>query len=216
MSKVLYGVPLSPFVKKVYVVLTLKNIDFELIPVSPMEFPDNYEEIHPMKEIPAFTDGKITIPDSSVICDYLEHKYPETGVYPTSIEKRTKALWLEQYSDTKILEVLGKGFFFEKFVKPAFMNMEPDLDVVKDTLENNLPPVLDYLEKNIKGDFIFGDNITIADISIAAQFLNAEYLGYTVDAENHPKLSALLDSAWQTKGFVECSELDKSLISKFQ
>ncbi|HJO95297.1 MAG TPA: glutathione S-transferase family protein [Victivallales bacterium] len=216
MSKVLYGVTLSPFVKKVYTVLKLKNIDFELNPVSPMEFPDNYEEIHPLKEIPAFIDEDIVIPDSSVICDYLENKYPDIGVYPRSIKKRAKALWLEEYSDTKLCELLAKGFLFEKFVKPNFLNIETDIDHVNDIIENELPPAMDYLEKNISGDFIFGDEITVADISIAAHFLNAEYIGFCIDIDKYPKLSSLLDNVCQTKGFIDCIELDKALMKQFQ
>ena len=78
MDLLLYGAPLSPFVRKVEVVLREKALDFEMENIS-MPFPDWYTEISPARRMPALRDRDISaegpngvIPDSSAILVYLE------------------------------------------------------------------------------------------------------------------------------------------------
>ena len=59
-----------------------KGIDYELIN---MEFPPrfNYEgylDINPLGTVPAFTDGEVTMTESSGICHYLVEKYGPTDL----------------------------------------------------------------------------------------------------------------------------------------
>ena len=47
----LYGAMLSPFVRKVRVMLALKKIDYDIdVQVSPLSVPEGYEKIHPLKK----------------------------------------------------------------------------------------------------------------------------------------------------------------------
>ncbi|WP_257265790.1 glutathione S-transferase family protein [Endozoicomonas sp. ONNA2] len=83
MSK-LYGVPLSPMVRKVLLALEIKQIDYQLVPVTPFMKPEGFEKISPLKKIPAWQDDKVTLADSTVICEYLEDRYPKQALYPTA------------------------------------------------------------------------------------------------------------------------------------
>ncbi|MGA8503327.1 MAG: glutathione S-transferase family protein, partial [Candidatus Sulfotelmatobacter sp.] len=76
------GSYLSPYVRKVLVVLDLKGIPYEVDPIVPFYGSDRFSLISPVRRIPVLIDDQITLPDSSVICQYLEERYPEPTLYP--------------------------------------------------------------------------------------------------------------------------------------
>ena len=79
----LYGVNGSPFVRKALVVLEEKTLPYEterMVSVSPKS--PELLALHPMGKIPVLRDGDVVVPDSSVICAYLEKKYPAPAIYP--------------------------------------------------------------------------------------------------------------------------------------
>jgi len=72
----LYGVALSPFVRKVRVALAEKGVAYEHDPVIPVNVSAEYRKKSPLGKIPAFEDGDKTLADSSVICAYLDRVHP--------------------------------------------------------------------------------------------------------------------------------------------
>src|SRR5512143_38503 len=88
-----YGANASPFVRKVRVVLTEKNIPYELEPVFPGPMaPPEFRTLSPLNKIPAFRDGDRTLADSSVICAYLERTHPTPALYPSDPYEYARAL----------------------------------------------------------------------------------------------------------------------------
>ncbi len=187
-----HGAILSPFVRKVLLVLEYKGLTYEQIDTMPGMATPEYLKISPLGKIPALEDGDLILADSSVICEYLEEQYPDIPMLPKTIAARARARWLEEYSDTKLVELCGGGLFFERVVKPTMLKQETNKEKVENTITNLLPPVLDYLESQVpvKG-FLFGE-IATADLSIASQFINAEYADYRIDAARWPTLSAFV------------------------
>ena len=189
-----YGSPLSPYVRKVFLALQLKDLGFEQQDMIPGAIPPEYYKISPLGKIPAFEDGDLTLCDSTVICEYLEEQYPEVPLRPNNPADRGHARWLEEYADTKLMELCGGGIFLQRFVKPLLMQQESDEGIVRDTIENKLPPVLDYLEsQSPQSGFMFAQDIGLTDISVLSPFVNAAYAEFTVDAEKWPILSAYLE-----------------------
>jgi glutathione S-transferase len=188
----LYGVDLSPFARKVEVVLRIKGLDFESVSTMPGCREPDFLEISPLGKIPALVDGDIAIADSTVICEYLEEKYPEVPTMPTGASDRARARWLEEYGDTVVLP-LCSALTKERLLKPALMNETTDETVVAEIIEQKLPPVLDYLEGEVPSEgFLFGP-IGTADISIATNLINANNIGYQIDRDRHPRLAAFLE-----------------------
>lgn len=203
MSSTVYGVSLSPFVRKVLIALEMLGVDYENNPITPIDKPADFNEISPLGKIPAFKDNDITVADSSVICSYLDAKYGPNVLYPSDIVQHTKALWFEEYADSKVAELLGH-LFFERVVKPAFLKQETDHASVDKTINEGLPPVLTYLESQAPNDgFMVGD-FSIADIALGTLFLNAKYAKWEVSAEQYPALTAYINrifvhSTFQTR-----------------
>ena len=188
---VVYGAILSPFVRKVLMLLEHKQIEYTSENVLPFRTPADYARLNPLRKVPAFKDEYTTLADSSVICDYLEHKYPQRALYPKTAVERAKALWFEEYADSHLQPLLGPGLFFERVVAPVLQKRKPNEELIAKNLKA-LPAVQDYLETQIPGaGFLVGD-LTIADLILPGVFLNAKYAGYEVDPRKWPRLAAYI------------------------
>jgi len=194
---ILHGVNASPFVRKVRVALAIKGIDYELNPVMPMGVSDEYKQKSPLGKIPCWEDGDFTLPDSSCIIAYLEKLQPEPTLYPSDPRELGRALFLEEYGDSKLAETVGP-FFFERIVRGKIMKAEPDEARLAKVLAEDLPPVFDWLESQVpeSGDAIVGGRFSIADIGIATQLVNGRHAGLDVDAARWPRLAAYRDAVF--------------------
>ncbi len=187
----LYGVSGSPFVRKARVVLEEKGIPYEtepMVSVSPKS--PELLALHPMGKIPILRDGDIVVPDSSVICAYLEKKHPSPALYPADAAEFAKALFLEEYADTRMFEVLGP-ILFERVVKRFVFQQEPDEARVAEQLTNGLPPVLDYLESQIpEGRGTLLARFSIADAALGAQLGTLTLAEIEIDARRWPRTAS--------------------------
>jgi len=194
MSYIVYGGAVSPFVRKVRIALAEKNLDYTLEQVNPFNPPPEFLAISPLKRIPVLRDTDHaepnTLPDSSIIIDYLEHKHPTPALYPADPFERARALWFEEYADSVLAQNIGRGLFFERFVK-RMMRGQPDESVCSKTLTDVLPPLFAHLEGEI-GDrqFLAGGAFSIADLSVGSMLVNFAHCGEAVDAAKYPKLAA--------------------------
>jgi glutathione S-transferase len=194
MALILYGSNLSPFVRKVRVVLIEKNVPYTLDQINPFRQPPEFAAISPLKRIPVLRDTDQpepnTLPDSSVIADYLENKFPQPALYPKAHFSRARALWFEEYGDGGIFPVMGPGLFFERVVK-KFQRGVPDQALCALTVAERLPPFFDYLEGEITGKaFLVDDRFTIADIAVASVMANYRHAGEELDAARWPHFTA--------------------------
>ena len=100
------GSYLSPYVRKVLVFLDLKGIPYEIDPIVPFFGSDRFSQVSPVRRIPVLLDEEVTLADSSVICQYLEDRYPDPALYPENIVERARTRWLEEFADSRMGEVL--------------------------------------------------------------------------------------------------------------
>lgn len=193
---VIYGVPASPYVRKVFALCLEKGIEFDLEPASPLDMPEGFSEISPLRRIPAMRDRSIgsegadgTIADSSAICAYLEKKHPTPALYPDAPYEHGRALWFEEYGDSAIVALTGGEIF-----RPIFFNLvrgeAPDLQTARAAWNDKLPRFLSYLDQQLEGrEFLVGDQFSIADITIACSIMQAELVA-SITLDNWPSLAA--------------------------
>ena len=205
----LYGNSLSPYVRKVMLVLEHKRIPYENDPLSPVLSPsEEFLRISPLRKIPVLRDGDFVLPDSSVICRYLEDTRPEPALYPHDARTRAFACWLEEYADTKLTECLAP-LAGELIFKPRVLKQPTDAANVA-RLRDALPSAFDYLESIAPSNgFVCGD-LSIADLALASASLNARYAGISPAAATHPKLRALLHRIYETPVFQARLARDKA------
>lgn len=189
---IVHGASQSPFVRKVLCLLDEKGLSYENRNLLPFEKTDEFLALNPLGKIPIFEDGDFIVPDSSVICAYLEHAHPKPALYPQDAKHLARALWFEEYSDTKLAESI-LTVFFQRFVRPRFFKEDCDEQLVSKALTEDLPPVFDYLEQSIGGEeFLVGGSFSVADIAICSMFINFRLGDEDVDAERWPGLADYL------------------------
>lgn len=209
-----YGIPLSPFVRKVRVALAEKGIAYDLDPVIPVNVSAEYRKMSPLGKIPAFQDGDKTLADSSVICAYLERTQPTPALYPADPYDYARALWFEEYADGGLVPIAGAKVFFQRVVGPKFFNQETDQAVVAKAINEELPPMYDYLESQLAdGATTFvGKELTIGDIGIASIFVNLQHAGVTIDPARWPKLARALAATLGRASFKALIEEERAML----
>ena len=97
---ILYGAPLSPFVRKVLAFAAEKGVELELVPVGMGDPNPDFAACSPFRKMPGFRDGDFTISDSTAIVTYLEAKHPSPALLPAEPESRARVIWFEEFADT--------------------------------------------------------------------------------------------------------------------
>ena len=195
------GSYLSPYVRKVLVFLSLKGIPYQIDPIIPFMGGEEFSALSPLRRIPVLIDDAVTLSDSSVICQYLEDRYPEPPLYPSDIAARARARWLEEFADTRMGEVFIWKLFNQVAIRRFVWGEETDQALLAKTLAEDIPQVLDYLEGELpRAGFLFGD-LSIGDIALACFFRNAAFARFTVDAGRWPVTAAFVERVLATEGF---------------
>ncbi|MDC0887291.1 glutathione S-transferase family protein [Altererythrobacter sp.] len=197
---VIYGSPVSPFVRKVEAVLAEKNIAFESDSVDVFNPPEWFLEISPLKRIPVMRDRSVgtdgaagTIADSSAICSYLDRKQPDPALYGDDAFAHGHALWVEEFADSTLAATGGLGIFRAVFFN-ALRGEAPDIETARKTWADQMPPLLDYLESDLASrEFFAGNQFSIADISVAVQLMQTGLVAEFDLATKWPGLAAHLD-----------------------
>ena len=193
---VIYGSPISPFVRKVAAVCIEKGLPYEIEAVNIFDPPAWFTEISPMKRIPVLRDRSVaeegvagTIPDSSAICAYLEKKCDTPAVYPELPLELAEALFIEEFADTSLAMAGGLGIF-----RPIFFAITkgeaPDLEKARETWAKQMPRLFDVLETRLGGRKFFGGfSYSIADITVACVLMQISLVAET-PLEKWPGLAA--------------------------
>lgn len=203
---------ISPYVRKVLVCLDVKGLEYEIDPIVPFFGDERFSQISPIRRIPVFTDDRVTLTDSSVICQYLEDRYPDPALYPADIVARAQARWLEEFADTRMAEVIIWGLFNQVAINPFVFGQPTDQEILNDVLTVQLPHVLDYLEAQVPADgFIFG-RLSIADISLAVFFRNAAFARFRVDAARWPKTAAFVERVLALDAFQKLKPIEERMM----
>lgn len=190
---ILHGANGSPFVRKVKVICAEKSIDYEQDPLIPFGVSAEYLKKSPLGKIPCWEDGDFVLPDSSCIGQYLDKAYPEPPLYPSDARELGRALWYEEYADTRLTEVLTP-FFFERYIKKLLMQQEPDEERLKPILAEKVPQAFDYLEGELADrDYLVGNRFSFADVATGSPFVNFFTVGEGVDAGRWPRLAAYVE-----------------------
>jgi glutathione S-transferase len=196
MTLTLYGVPQSPFVRKARIALEEKGLPYQLESPAPGQ--------HPMGKMPVLRDGDLVVPDSSVICAYLEKTHPSPRLYPDDPADTARALFLEEYADTAMTEGMGP-IVFERIVKPSFLGQPTDTAALEKLLAvaserwmgkpvtvtgQAIPAVLDWLETQLPAD---RDTVLprfgIADVAVGCHLGWLALAGFEIDERRFPRVA---------------------------
>jgi len=199
----LYQTYLSPFPTRVRLMLYAKGIDVEM--VTPPGFHGDttpkgeYEDVNPLGRVPTLVlDDGTALPESEVICEYLEDVYPEPPLHPADPIAKAKMRLLSRLSDVYLVIAMV----------PLFSIMElPPSEWPEDKIRRALDEIavaLGYLEEFIGEEgYAVGRSLSQADGALIPMLLLvAEWLPIFRGPE------PLLDAVPKTKKYWEAIAKD--------
>jgi glutathione S-transferase len=176
--RVLHHLPLSPFSRKVRLVLAEKRLPFELRLEKVWERRAEYLELNPAGTVPTLIeDNDMVIPDSGVICEYLEEAYPDTPLLGRSLAERVEVRRLVAWFDGKFATEVTQNLFGEKFMRRLTKRGNPDPAAIR-TGYTALRYHLDYigwLAETRK--WLAGGALSLADFAAAAHLSSLDFIG---------------------------------------
>ncbi|MCV2885976.1 glutathione S-transferase family protein [Aestuariibacter sp. AA17] len=213
----MFGAPISPYCRKVQLVMAHKAIPFEWEFVTPGPDNHSYTEISPMGKIPAIqTEDGFTLADSSVIIAYLEKRFPNHSLYPTNPEDYAKALFFEEFADTALSEACT-GLYFQKRIGPLAFGLPTNEDKVSEIMARSLPNALAILERLLpENGWIVNNQYSVADVAVGAMLISLPHMDIEIDNGTYPKTSQFLNTFMQREEVKTQIETENYAFATFQ
>jgi glutathione S-transferase len=187
------GGPMSPYVRKVIAACELKGVPYRIDPIVPFFGDDRFSELNPLRRIPVYIDDQVSVSDSTVICEYLDERFPAPPLLPDTPAARAQARWIEEFADTRMGDVFIWRIFYEAVINPFVWQKPREKEKIARTVAEELPDVMGHLERLApESGFLFGD-VSIADISVAVFFRNLTWARVEPDKARWPRALAWVE-----------------------
>ncbi|HLK10831.1 MAG TPA: glutathione S-transferase family protein [Candidatus Binatia bacterium] len=178
----LYDDVFSPYARKVRVALYEKGVPFERVRALGGDCNRrDFVHVNPRAEVPAIVDGDFALYDSTIICEYLEDRWPTPPLYPPDPRRRARCRLIEDLADTQLDAALYAVTVVEfgRGERHAAMHA---------TAARDLARLYDELERRLgDGDFLCGD-YSLADIAVVPHVTAAVFFGFAPDPDRHARL----------------------------
>ena len=170
-----FHAPLSPFCRKVRLVLSEKKLEFELIEEKYWEKREDFLALNPFGQVPVLQNSEITLAESSAICEYLNEKFPDPELLPNNIEERAEVRRLVSWFDAKFNREVTQKLVYERITKKIIGKGFPEAKNVKVGMQN-IKFHIDYMSSLLEyRQWLAGNEMTLADFTAAAHFSVLDY-----------------------------------------
>lgn len=170
----LYDADRCPYAARVRIVLAEKNVEYETVTIDLDDRPGWLYGKNPAGKVPVLEeDGGLVLPESRVIVEYLDERFPDPPLLPADPAERALArLRIERFDD------LGRPYY-------ALRRGEQGAEV-------RLSRALAELEAALEAQpFLTGSSYGLADVAYVPWIIRARAL-LGVELEPHPVLVAWL------------------------
>ena len=174
----LYHLWLSPFCRKVRVVLHEKKIDVDLKVENVWERRKEFLALNPAGEVPVLLEpGGTALSGSNVISEFLDEIHPEPGLVGRHPLERAEVRRLLNWFAGKFNAEVTDNLVGEKVMKRFLGLGAPDSKAIR-AGHNNINTHLSYISYLIeRRKWLAGNEFTLADIAAAAHLSTIDYLG---------------------------------------
>jgi len=184
----LYHLWLSPFCRKVRLVLSEKGMEFDMRVEKTWERRPEFLAMNPAAQVPVLVedDGSVLV-DSNAICEYLEETQP--GAKPLLGKdpvQRAEVRRLVSWFDIKFYREVTSCLVGEKIQKRFLGLGHPDSNAIR-AGHANIHTHLDYIAwLTERRSWLAGDEFSLADIAAASHLSCLDYIG-DVPWDDHPE-----------------------------
>lgn len=158
----LYGVDWSPYFARVAIVIAAKGLAIETAPPpGGSATSDAFRKLSPLGKMPLLDieDGTC-LPESTVIMEYLEDRFPEPSLQPATAYDRARAQLIGRCADLYLAPSL-LPFFRQLFAGTRDEAENPGRLVA---LQKSLADIEHYVDG---GPYLIGDRLSLADAALA-------------------------------------------------
>lgn len=128
----LFHLPLSPFSRKIRLLLAEKRLPCELRVEKVWEQRSEYLDLNPAGTVPTLLeDSGLAIPDSTVIAEYLEEAYPDTPLLGRTHAERVETRRLAAWFDGKFHAEVTNRLVGEKYMRRLAGRGNPDAAILR-------------------------------------------------------------------------------------
>ena len=177
--RILHHLPLSPAARKVRLVLSEKRLPFEAKVERVWERRPEFLLMNPAGTVPVLEEETgVVVPDSAVICEYLEEAYPDVPLLSTtSLAERIECRRLHAWFDGKFAAEVTRNLAGEKYMKRLMGRGEPDAGALRAGY-TNLKFHLEYIGWLAETrSWLAGSALSIADFAAAAHLSVLDFIG---------------------------------------
>ncbi len=127
----LYTAERCPYAARARIALAEKGLDYDAVEIDLSDRPAWLYGKNPLGRVPVYEeDGGLVLPESVVIMEYLEERYPEPALWPADpAERALGRLWLERFDDR-----LGDAYYAVRRGEPREL-LDAKLDQLEGALE---------------------------------------------------------------------------------
>ncbi|HKF73404.1 MAG TPA: glutathione S-transferase family protein [Stellaceae bacterium] len=176
--RLLYHLWLSPFSRKIRVVLKEKNLDFTMKVEKTWERRPEFLALNPAGDVPVLIEPDGTVlAEASAIAEFLDEVYRDKLLIGINALDRAEVRRLTHWFDGKLNREVTEPLVGEKMMKRFLGLGEPNSAAIR-AGKANLGYHLDYITFLVeRRRWLAGDHFSLADISAAAHLSALDYLG---------------------------------------
>ena len=169
---ILYDAARCPYCARVRIVLAEKGVPYETHEIDLAERPGWLYTKNPSGRVPILEEDVFVLPESVVIMEYLEERFPEPPLWPADPGERALArLWLDRF-DVR----LGDDYYAQRRGEQSLLDER-----------------LRALDAVLEGQrYLTGSEYGLADVGYVPWILRAR-TNLGVELEPYPALSAWLE-----------------------
>ena len=182
----LYQFPLCPFSRKLRLLMGEKNIAYELVREHPWEGRDEFWHLNPAGRTPVLHDPArgVSLSDSQAICEYFEETVDKAPMINGSALNRAEIRRLVALFEENLFGDVTMPMLHERMKKRLVLREPPDSRIIREAMKL-AHAHLDYLDWLLDHRaWLAGPQMSLADITAAAQLSVADYLG-GIDWKDH-------------------------------
>ena len=182
----LYHLWLSPFCRKVRIVLHEKKIDVDLQVENVWERRKEFLALNPAGAVPVLVEpGGTALSGSNVITEFLDEIHPEPTLVGRHPLERAEVRRLVHWFDDKFNTEVTENLVGEKVMKRFLGLGAPDSKAIR-AGHNNINTHLSYISYlTERRKWLAGNELTLADIAAAAHLSAIDYLGDVPWTDHH-------------------------------
>jgi len=86
----LFSAPAEPASHRTRIVLAEKDVEIEIVSVTPGRFPEDLLDLNPDHSLPTLVDRDLVLYDSRIIIEYLDERFPHPPLMPVDPVSRAQ------------------------------------------------------------------------------------------------------------------------------